>query len=145
MKTIALVLGMVCAGIVQAQDGTSYLGPYMDLKDALVKSDASKAQEAAEKLVAQLEKQDMETDMIKITKEIVKYDDLAMQRKAFKVVTDKLIFTLKAMPGNQGVFVQHCPMAFNNSGANWLSMSEEIRNPYFGDMMLKCGRVEEKL
>jgi Cu(I)/Ag(I) efflux system membrane fusion protein len=36
-------------------------------------------------------------------------------------------------------------MAFNNEGAYWLSDSEQIRNPYFGDKMLTCGVVKEKL
>jgi Cu(I)/Ag(I) efflux system membrane fusion protein len=36
-------------------------------------------------------------------------------------------------------------MAFNNSGAYWLSDNATIRNPYFGDKMLSCGSVEEKL
>ena len=34
-------------------------------------------------------------------------------------------------------------MAFNNTGAYWLSNSKEIYNPYFGDMMLNCGRVAD--
>ncbi|NJN26228.1 MAG: DUF3347 domain-containing protein [Cyclobacteriaceae bacterium] len=36
-------------------------------------------------------------------------------------------------------------MAFNDEGAFWLSKEEEIYNPYFGDKMLKCGRMEEKI
>lgn len=35
--------------------------------------------------------------------------------------------------------IQYCPMAFGNKGAYWFSETEEKRNPYFGDMMLKCG------
>jgi hypothetical protein len=36
-------------------------------------------------------------------------------------------------------------MARNNQGGFWLSDDEEIRNPYFGDKMLTCGSVTEKL
>jgi len=43
------------------------------------------------------------------------------------------------------VYKQYCPMAFDGKGAFWLSSSEEIRNPYYGDKMLKCGRVEETI
>lgn len=32
-----------------------------------------------------------------------------------------------------------------NAGANWFSEIAEIRNPYFSDKMLKCGRVEETI
>ena len=45
--------------------------------------------------------------------------------------------------GADTVFVMHCPMAFDNRGASWLQGNEDLRNPYFGDMMLKCGTVEE--
>ncbi len=37
----------------------------------------------------------------------------------------------------------HCPMAFDNKGADWLQRGEQINNPYFGDMMLRCGSVRE--
>jgi len=27
------------------------------------------------------------------------------------------------------------------SGANWLSFSEKVRNPYYGSQMLNCGEI----
>jgi len=36
-------------------------------------------------------------------------------------------------------------MAFDGKGGYWLSNSKEIRNPYFGDIMLACGEVTEVL
>ncbi|MFT4674108.1 MAG: hypothetical protein ACI9R6_001009, partial [Saprospiraceae bacterium] len=33
---------------------------------------------------------------------------------------------------------------FNNTGGYWLSNSKEIRNPYFGSKMLKCGRIDKE-
>ena len=44
---------------------------------------------------------------------------------------------------NDKLFVQFCPMADNNTGAFWISREDQILNPYFGDMMLNCGSVEE--
>jgi len=32
-------------------------------------------------------------------------------------------------------------MADNNKGAAWISAQKDIRNPYYGDAMLTCGRV----
>ncbi len=43
------------------------------------------------------------------------------------------------------LFIQFCPMAFGNQGATWISSSEEINNPYFGAMMLRCGEVRKQL
>ena len=39
------------------------------------------------------------------------------------------------------IYIQHCPMADNNKGADWLSLNKAIKNPYFGDKMLHCGSV----
>ncbi|MBU0943528.1 MAG: efflux RND transporter periplasmic adaptor subunit [Proteobacteria bacterium] len=43
------------------------------------------------------------------------------------------------------IYVQFCPMAFDNKGATWLAPSEEISNPYFGAMMLRCGEVRQQI
>lgn len=43
------------------------------------------------------------------------------------------------------LYLQFCPMAFDNKGATWISNSEEINNPYFGAMMLRCGEVRQQL
>ncbi|HPQ39760.1 MAG TPA: efflux RND transporter periplasmic adaptor subunit [bacterium] len=39
----------------------------------------------------------------------------------------------------------HCPMAFDNAGANWLQRENDLRNPYYGAAMLKCGSLEREL
>jgi Cu(I)/Ag(I) efflux system membrane fusion protein len=36
-------------------------------------------------------------------------------------------------------------MAFDNKGAYWLSNTQEIYNPYFGEEMRFCGEVKEQL
>lgn len=41
------------------------------------------------------------------------------------------------------LYIQFCPMANNDEGALWISLEEEIINPYFGDVMLHCGNVED--
>ena len=123
----------------------SVIEAYMVLKDALVKTDATLAKEAANTLGSALSSEEMEATLIEAAKVIANSDDVEVQRASFKTVTDGLIASLKANGSEDGVFVQYCPMAFNDTGASWLSLSEEIRNPYFGDMMLKCGKVEEKL
>ncbi len=38
-----------------------------------------------------------------------------------------------------------CPMAFGGQGATWLQADEELRNPYFGASMLKCGALLERI
>jgi hypothetical protein len=43
------------------------------------------------------------------------------------------------------LYLEYCPMANENTGAFWLSNEKEIKNPYFGSMMLKCGSVKETI
>lgn len=40
-----------------------------------------------------------------------------------------------------GWYEAHCPMARDGEGASWLQPSAELQNPYFGQMMLRCGDV----
>lgn len=47
--------------------------------------------------------------------------------------------------GKDEIYVQFCPMADDNQGAYWLSTSTQIRNPYFGSSMLKCGEVQDTI
>ncbi|MEM9985922.1 MAG: efflux RND transporter periplasmic adaptor subunit, partial [Bacteroidota bacterium] len=47
--------------------------------------------------------------------------------------------------GEGNFFNQHCPMANDFSGADWISEDTEVLNPYFGDEMLHCGHVEDTI
>ena len=63
-------------------------------------------------------------------------------RKTFQALSITMIRLTKSfIPLNDPVFVQHCPMADNNKGADWLSLDKEVKNPYFGSAMLTCGEV----
>jgi Cu(I)/Ag(I) efflux system membrane fusion protein len=53
-----------------------------------------------------------------------------------------MIMIAKAFPPNKELYIQYCPMADRNNGARWLSDSKIVKNPYFGESMLKCGEVK---
>lgn len=133
---------------------------YVELKDAFVASDASKVKEEATETNDALAKVDMKllsgaahndwmTYLIPIQnslKDIQASADIESQRKAFSTLSDNLYKSAKAFGlGGKQAFYKYCPMAFNNEGAYWLSDQQQIRNPYFGDKMLTCGEVKEKL
>lgn len=129
----------------EAATATSGIADYMMLKDALIQTDAQAAKGAAAKLAVSAANENWSTEIVEAAKAIAANEDVEAQRTAFKTVTDGLIASLEANEGNAGVYVQYCPMAFDNTGASWLSMSDQIRNPYFGDKMLKCGKVTAEL
>jgi hypothetical protein len=76
---------------------------------------------------------------------IAKMGDIEEQRKAFVTVTESVEAMVKDQLESGTVYKQFCPMAFGNKGAYWLSNSKDIMNPYFGDKMLKCGRIAEEI
>ena len=66
-------------------------------------------------------------------------------RKEFEALSKELIVAVGqfGIPQGKTLYKTHCPMAFDNKGADWLQLDENILNPYFGASMLKCGEVKE--
>ena len=130
------------------------LAMYLALKDALVSTDAALAQSKVAPLQNALSAVDMallkgDTHMYWMdqlgaltghTEKIALLEDVEEQRKQFDFLSQALINSIKVfgIPGST-YYVQHCPMANDNQGADWISDITEINNPYFGDVMLRCG------
>ena len=115
------------------------------MKDALVETDGEKVNEEAKKLNLLLADEKYNSIHADVQK-IIETTDPKIQREFFESLSEQMIELAKSSELTSGnLFLQHCPMANGNKGANWLSISEEIRNPYFGDKMLKCGSVTEKI
>jgi len=49
----------------------------------------------------------------------------------------------KAAPREAAIYLDHCPMY--KGGSDWLSREKEIKNPFYGSMMLSCGSVQETI
>jgi hypothetical protein len=131
-----------------SEDNANLVTAYLEVKDALVKTDATLAGEAAAKMAGQLgDSQDENMAKIKTAIEaIANAEDVAVQREHFNSLSQTMYSYLKQNGGeNQGLYKQYCPMAFNDTGAFWLASEKEINNPYFGSMMLRCGVVQETL
>jgi len=69
------------------------------------------------------------------------------QRSIFHRISNSLmnvVSTLGVKSQNKSpIYLQFCPMVNDNAGGYWFSKDEEIRNPYFGAKMLKCGSTKE--
>jgi membrane fusion protein, copper/silver efflux system len=64
----------------------------------------------------------------------------------FEPLSEAFIETARTLGAiGQTWYVAYCPMVDSDRGAYWLSEFEEIKNPYFGAMMLRCGEVRERL
>ena len=122
---------------------------YLQLKNDLVNDNAEKAKISAEKAQEQLQavnpSEEKISARIKSLKDgfsnISKADQIEVQREYFISLSEEIISISKQIETSQKLFVQKCPMANNNQGAKWLSLEEEIKNPYYGASMLGCGSV----
>lgn len=133
---------------------------YIDMKNAFVESNADKVAIKAEEVKNAISKTDMKllkgdahmkwmeqmTTLNKQLQQIISSTDIEVQRKHFSDFNNVFYKSLKAFGlADKTAYYQYCPMAFNNEGAYWLSDNSEIRNPYFGDMMLKCGENRDTI
>lgn len=144
---LAASLSFIVLFSAQAQSVT-VLSSYLDVKDALVKSDPKTASEAAGALVTLLngKSDDLSKKMAADAKGISESSEVKMQRKHFDLLSQNVYEYVKKSGEKDGtIYRQYCPMASNNTGAYWLAAEKEINNPYFGSMMLHCGSVKEEL
>lgn len=162
MKTIRLTivaLGLSLFSLTVSAQSASALTAYYSVKDALVATDAAAAKTSATALVSALGA--VKTTALSAADEkaltaakanalaISKIADAEVQREQFKSLSTSMIALAKATkPARRetgSTYVQFCPMAADGKGAFWLSGQKEIKNPYYGSKMLKCGSVKEEI
>lgn len=135
---------------------------YLSLKDKLV-NDNSDIQSNVKSLQQSLQKVDMSLVMedahnvwmealksmnkeLKLLSKAVNIDEqrtiFLTISKSFSDATQKLGVEMK---DGSTLYIQFCPMANDDKGGYWLSGEKEIKNPYFGSKMLKCGEVKQEI
>jgi hypothetical protein len=142
---------------VQNPNAKQVLADYMELKDALVATDESAATKAGKKLESTLkgfdvsnytsEQQKELQDIIETSTEHAEHigkSDIGHQREHFKMLTKDITDMIAITGTEKTLYQQFCPM-YEDDGGAWLSMEKEIRNPYFGSKMMKCGEVQKEI
>ena len=131
---------------------------YIVLKDALVASDMDAAIKAGSTMETTITKVNMGLlkgdahlkwmeDLENINgslKTITSIRDIEKQRLAFADLGTSLYASIIYFKvDGLGAYYQFCPMARDGEGAFWLSTSDEIKNPFYGEAMLTCGETKE--
>ena len=133
---------------------------YFELKNALTKDDLPTAKKASEKMTSSLAKINMSlfggeshnlymtysTNLKQELQHLPHVEKIETARQKFQVISETMVAMSQSFePLENVIYVQFCPMADNNKGANWISQDKEIKNPYFGKSMLTCGEVSLKI
>lgn len=137
-------------------NGQAVLNDYFSLKNALVGDDNGKAKELGATLATSLgdfdasqytdtqqsELKDIVEDAVEHAEHISE-SDIAHQREHFKILS-KDVTDMVAITGTENtLYQQFCPMY--DGGSAWLSMSKDVKNPYYGSQMLNCGKVQKEI
>ena len=153
-KTVYTVT--VTADTVQQSSLSQLLSFYYDVKNSLVTGDANSVATNAGEFAKAIENIDMKSlpsaDMKtfmslqgKLTedaKHIANTKDISHQREHFATFSTNMIALAKgAKLSVEPIYEVYCPM----KKTYWLSSEETIKNPYFGNQMLTCGKVTETL
>ena len=140
-------------------DGNSQavLKDYFNLKNALVADDNAKAKTLGATLATTLANFDVSSNFSDTQKaelkdiiedavehaEHISESAIDHQREHFKILS-KDVTDMVAITGTENtLYQQFCPMY--DGGSAWLSMSKDIKNPYYGSQMLNCGKVQKEI
>ena len=136
----------------------SILLTYLFLKDALVNDDSKIAAEAGGELVkqfkdfnsenyAQNDRQELDNIIEDATEHAqhIFENPIDHQREHFDMLSKDMIDLIAITGTSKKLYQVYCPMYNNDKGAQWLSDSKEIRNPYFGSKMMNCGEVIKEI
>ncbi|MDA9554630.1 DUF3347 domain-containing protein [Pelobium sp.] len=154
MKKIILLVAFMATVLGQntfalTHDTSALLDKYFAVKNALVTGNAELASTAASdfsKEVTAAESNmisaEIRSALLKDAENISQSKDIKKQREYFKAFSDHLTQLAKTTSlSNDPIYLAYCPMV----KANWLSNSPAIKNPYYGNAMLTCGKVVETI
>jgi len=158
MKKIFFLVALLAAIFIQksfAQDSTQQyqlsqlLSQYYNIKDALVAGNGNDASVKAEEFIKTANSIDYKlisegniNALLKDATPISETKDIKIQREHFANLSNNMVILAKAMKlTTQPIYQAYCPM----KKANWLSSDKAIKNPYYGNAMLTCGKVVETI
>ena len=145
---------------------------YLSIKDAFVTADTATVKKNTMMLVSLLDSipvSELNNDSANVSEvakatiadiranavSLLSQADITEMRQDFRMMTEMMypaFFNTINYEG-QKLYLQHCPMAFGeDKGADWISNSEVIINPYLGKnhpeykgSMLHCGEIKDTI
>lgn len=150
---------------------TTAMNAYFDMKAAFVDADTLKAKENCRKFIQLMDSiplNELKSDTATIyesafgefsnvksnAESLLQQVDITEMRKDFGMVSENLYPFFRTINyEGEKMYWQNCPMAFgDDKGANWISNTKEIINPYLGKnhpeykgSMLHCGEIKDTI
>lgn len=146
--------------VERSKSASAIIDNYLELKDALVADNSDNAAKAGKSLAGTLAKFDVSTQPQSRQKELTEIIESAKkqagyisenegnikhQRESFEQLSMEIKDLVVITGSDRNLYEEYCPMYNNNKGGMWLSASDEIRNPFYGNKMLKCGSVQKEI
>ncbi|MEH6408559.1 MAG: DUF3347 domain-containing protein [Leeuwenhoekiella sp.] len=141
-----------------SQKSAALVESYLTVKEALVSDNkegaASGAKDLSDKLDAfdssaftSSEKDELKEiiDDAKEHAEHIAKSEIDNQREHFDLLSKDIIDLLAITGTDKKLYQDFCPMYNDGKGAQWLSATSEIKNPYFGSKMSNCGSVQQEI
>jgi hypothetical protein len=158
MKKSILVIALLATFFAQktfAQDSTQQyqlsqlLIQYYNVKDALIAGNGTLASLKADEFIKAANSIDYKVisegninALLKDASPISETKDIKVQRGHFTNLSNNMATLAKAIKlTDQPIYHAYCPM----KKADWLSSDQAIKNPYYGNAMLTCGKVVETI
>ncbi|MDQ8202055.1 efflux RND transporter periplasmic adaptor subunit [Pelagicoccus sp. SDUM812003] len=114
---------------------------YFELQQSLANDDLEAARAALSDMMKITGHQGPLPDLIH---QMLAADSLdGLRRPHFETLSMAYIEAVSQNPDafEDTVYQMHCPMVYPDRGADWLQASDDLKNPYFGSMMLTCGSL----
>jgi len=134
---------------IQQKQLSQLLTHYYSIKDALVTGNANDASSSADQFIKVANSIDYKlisegniNTLVKDATSISESKEVAKQRQYFSNFSDNMISLAKTVKLSvTPIYQAYCPM----KKANWLSSEKTIKNPYYGNAMLSCGKIVETI
>ena len=144
MKSLLMILTFLIT-FFSVRSQSPLLDPYYGIKNALVNSDPATASAKAKEFIKASDSIDMPMLKNKLISEanlIAATKDIQSQRNYFASLSLDFYSLAKLMKLSGGpIYRAYCPM----KKTYWLSSEQEIRNPYYGKVMLTCGNITDTI
>ena len=123
------------------------LKAFYPIQSALSDDDDAKAKASAISLSKMVSEIKLWPALAPLATTVGEAADITTRRAAFEPLSSAIADIVRAEGHDQvgGVFLMHCPMAFDNQGADWIQPNHDTANPYFGAAMYACGELRQTL